>query len=108
MSVPDHLPSEGTARFIFQAAVGIASFCIVSSLALGLQTATLGAAIFLALAVISLGVAIRYGRIYAELRRRRWSRELARPNAALEQLFDHARAAQTAEQVQPGEDADHA
>ena len=98
---------EGTARFVFQAAVGVGLFCTVSSLALGFQAATLGAAVFLALAVISLGVTLRYGRIYAELRRRRWRTELARPNAALEQLFDHARAAQAAPGL-GGEDTDHA
>ncbi len=106
MSRFSHPTDEGTARFIFQAAVGVGLFCTVSSLALGFQAASLGAAVFLALAVISLGVALRYGRIYAELRRRRWSNELARPNAALEQLFDHARA----EQATPGargEDTDH-
>lgn len=98
---------EGTARFIFQAAVGVGLFCTVSSLALGFQAASLGAAVFLALAVISLGIALRYGRIYAELRRRRWRTELARPNTALEQLFDRARAEQAAPGP-PGEDRDHA
>lgn len=107
MSEPAPLPSEGTARFVFQAAVGVGSFCTFSSLALGFQGASLGAAIFLALAVISLGVALRYGRIYAELRRRRWRNELARPSAALEQLFDHARAEQPAPGA-GGEDTDHA
>ncbi|MDQ2809395.1 MAG: hypothetical protein M3Z04_21175 [Chloroflexota bacterium] len=107
MSRSSALPSEGTARFVFQAAVGVGSFCTLSSLVLGFQAATLGAAVFLALAVISLGVALRYGRIYAELRRRRWSHELARPSAALEQLFDRARAAQAAPGA-GGEDTDHA
>ena len=87
-------PDEGTARFIFQAALGIAAFCSVSSLALGLQGATVGAGVFLVLDLISLAVAFFIGRIYLALRRQRWQRELARPNAALEQLFDRARAEQ--------------
>ncbi|HUS15911.1 MAG TPA: hypothetical protein VM536_12975 [Chloroflexia bacterium] len=83
---------EGTARFIFQGAVGVGSFCTLASLFLGFQRISLGAAIFLILALLGLGAAIYYGRIYAALRRGRWSQELQQPAAALEQLFDRARA----------------
>jgi uncharacterized protein (DUF58 family) len=85
---------EGTARFAFQGAVGVGSFATLASLGLGLRGNTLGAAIFLVLALISLGALVYFGRIYLRLRRRRWQNELERPNAALQQLFDRARAEQ--------------
>ena len=87
---------EGTARFAFQGAVGVGSFATLASLGLGLRGNTLGAAIFLVLALISLGALVYFGRIYLRLRRRRWQSELERPNAALQQLFDRARAEQAA------------
>jgi len=85
---------EGTARFAFQGAIGVGSFATLASLGLGLRGNTLGAAIFLVLALISLGALVYFGRIYLRLRRRRWQSELERPNAALQQLFDRARAEQ--------------
>jgi hypothetical protein len=87
---------EGTARFAFQGAIGVGTFATLASLGLGLRGSTLGAAIFLALALISLGALVYFGRIYLRLRRRRWQSELERPNAALQQLFDRARAEQAA------------
>jgi len=105
---------EGTARFAFQGAIGVGSFATLASLGLGLRGNTLGAAIFLVLALISLGALVYFGRIYLRLRRRRWQSELERPNAALQQLFDRARAEQAvppASKEAPapdGEDTDRA
>ena len=89
-----HSLDEGTARFAFQGAIGVGSFTTLASLGLGLRGNPLGATIFLLLALISLGSLVYFGRIYWRLRRRRWQRELERPNAALQQLFDRAREAQ--------------
>ncbi len=105
---------EGTARFAFQGAIGVGTFATLASLGLGLRGSTLGAAIFLVLALISLGALAYFGRIYLRLRRVRWQGELERPNAALQQLFDRARAEQAAapaanEAPTPeGEDTDRA
>jgi hypothetical protein len=96
MRQPGRSLDEGTARFAFQGAVGVGSFATLASLGLGLRGNTLGAAIFLVLALISLGMLVYFGRIYLCLRRRRWQTELERPNAALQQLFDRARAEQAA------------
>src|SRR3954452_21740221 len=87
---------EGTARFIFQAALGIGSFCIMAAMILGLRDVQIGAGIFLLLALIGLGAAFYYGRVYVRLRQRRWDQELARPQEALDQLFARARAEQDA------------
>jgi len=106
------LRDEGTARFIFQAAIGVGSFCTMASLYLSMQGASLGAAIFLLLALIGLGTTIYAGRIYFRLRRQRWNKELEQPNAALEQLFARARADQSpappADSPGANEDVDHA
>lgn len=93
---------ESTARFIFQAAIGVGFFCVLASLFLGMRDAQVGAAIFLVLGIVSLGVIYRYGQLYFGLRRQRWAQELARPQAALEQLFERARA----EQAAPGTPAE--
>jgi hypothetical protein len=114
MRQPGRSLDEGTARFAFQGAIGVGSFATLASLGLGLRGNTLGAAIFLVLALISLGALVYFGRIYLRLRRRRWQSELERPNAALQQLFDRARAEQAAapastEAPAPdGEDTDRA
>jgi hypothetical protein len=98
-------PAEGTARFIFQAAIGVGSFCIMGSLILSAQESQVGAALFLILALISLGVIYYYGRIYLRLRGERWKQELERPQQALEQLFERARAEQEAAPVQKDSDS---
>ena len=82
-------------------AIGVGSFATLASLGLGLRGNPLGATIFLLLALLSLGSLVYFGRIYLRLRRRRWQRELERPNVALQQLFDRARAEQ-AESPPPG------
>jgi len=83
---------ENTARFVFQAAIGVGLFCTGASLWLGLHENSPGAAVFLLLGLISLGVVARYGTRYRRIRNVRWQQELEGSNAALEQLFTSARA----------------
>jgi hypothetical protein len=92
---------------MFQAAIGVGLFATIASLFIGLRGGGLGAAIFLALALISLGVMAWAGRSYFALRRLRWRRELEQADTPLRQLFDHARA-QAASAPAPPEDPDRA
>jgi hypothetical protein len=94
VSRPNSAPSgeENTARFVFQGAIGVGLFCTGASLWLGLQENSMGGAVFLLLGFISLGVVARYGTLYRRIRNVRWQQELERSNAAMEQLFTHARA----------------
>lgn len=98
---------EATARFMFQAAIGVGLFAALASLVIGLRGGGLGAAIFLALALISLGVMAWAGRSYFALRRLRWQRELDQADTPLRQLFDRARA-EAAAASPPPEDPDRA
>lgn len=101
-------PTEGTARFCFQAAIGIGLLCIGASLLLGFEARQIGAAIFLALTLIDLVAVYYFGRLYLSLRQQRWSHELERPEQALTQLFDRARAEHEHTEAPAGEDVDHA
>ena len=88
---PARPPDEGTARFIYQGAVGVGLVCVLASLVLGFRQEQLGAAVFLGLALLSLAAVVYFGRRYAALRRVRWTRELDPQQAALDRLFDQAR-----------------
>lgn len=106
VSVP---PEESSARFIFQAAIGVGSFCLMAVLVLGANGSQAGAVLFFVLALISLGVLYRYGHRYLALRQQRWARELEHSRWAMEQLLDRARHQQAADA--PGaadEEKDHA
>ena len=98
---------EATARFLFQGAIGVGLFATLASLVIGLRGGGAGAAIFLALALISLGVTAWAGRSYFALRRLRWQRELEQAGTPLQQLFDRARA-EAADAPAPPEGPDHA